>query len=446
MKYAVFGLMLVVGVPVMALLAASSQKLRDWLVSVLLIAPALGDKTGINFLSMESYRGPDRGFEVTLADLVVLGLCLAMILRDSARIRWLPAGSLVMALLFGMSVISAYTAPMPLYGWFTVWKLVRMYLLFWCVANLVRTGTDLTAFWRGFVTLGLLFLVMTLKQKYVNGIYRVSGPFDHSNTIPLYLHPLIPLLALWALADQALTPLRRGLTLLAAFSMLFAVYATFSRAGLALAGAALMGALFWGVVRTRSPRALAITTGVVIAVALGMIKAVPRIIERMQTAPESSAAARDEFNHAASLMAAEHSLGVGLNNFSHVLTNTVRYRAHIQVMVDEAQAGVCHHIYWLTAAEMGWIGLAVFLLVIGRIMGFAVVGALRARTLEAHLLGGLALGMGALHLQGFLEWAFRITPVMAQFALVAGLVVALRDRTRDQRREARAALAARGPA
>lgn len=430
MKYAVFGLAFVIGVPLMAVGALYYRQVRSWLLSFLMAVPMLGQGVKLNFVSLESYRGPDRGFEVTLADLVALALAITLLVKDRGRLRWLPTNSLWMLVFFLFAVGSAFAAPVGVYAGFTLWKMARMYLIFWVVANLVRSGVELRAVWRGMFTIGLVMLGFVLKQKYLNGYYRITGPFEHSNTVPLYLNVLIPPLLVWLLADPALSALKRALSLLAVFGMLFAVQATFSRGGMLLAGVGFLGALALANVRLRSSRALLVTILVLGGLVLGGLKAAPSIIERIRSAPPASEAARDEFNHAASLMIADRPLGIGINSFSHVLTVTKRYNEHIAVMKSEPQAGVCHHIYWLTLAELGWPGFFAFLIVIGRFFTLAAFGSLRGRSLETLLLGGFAIGFLAMHLQGFLEWAFRITPVTQQFSIVAGVVVGLLDLVR----------------
>ena len=169
-------------------------------------------------------------------------------------------------------------------------------------------------------------------------------------------------------------------------------------------------------------------TSLILAImAIGGLKAADSIMYRFQNAPKSSEEARVEFNHAAHIMADDHVLGVGLNNFSYVLTVESRYNSHIRVMENEEQAGVCHHIYWLTAAEMGYGGLGLFLVLIGRFLWRAGRGALRNRSFEDVLLVGSMMGFCTLHASGFLEWAFRITPVMYQFAIASAFSVALVD-------------------
>jgi O-antigen ligase len=135
--------------------------------------------------------------------------------------------------------------------------------------------------------------------------------------------------------------------------------------------------------------------------------------------------ARDEFNIAADKMAHDNIFGVGLNNFSHVLTITPKYNEHIEVMKNEEQAGVAHHIYLLTAAEMGYAGLLVFLVIIARFVFIAFRFFRSSKSIEGSLAFGIGLGFCALHASGFLEWALRITPVTYMFTIICGVLVSI---------------------
>ena len=124
-------------------------------------------------------------------------------------------------------------------------------------------------------------------------------------------------------------------------------------------------------------------------------------------------------------MAQDHFLGIGLNNFSHVLTNEYKYRKHIKVMSNEKQAGVAHHIYWLTASEIGWPGLVSMLLLKLYFLFKAAVVFWRDKGPHGLLAMGFFLGALALHLSGFFEWALRISPVTYQFALTSAVIAFL---------------------
>jgi hypothetical protein len=431
-KYAAFAGALVVGVPLMALVASSSQNARRVLFALLVFSTVLGDLASINFVSTEGYRGPDRGFEITLTDLVALGLALGIILRPPGRIRWVPFNTAWMVVGFVLACVSTLIAPVPLFGVFTLFKLLRVYVLYWCTVNVLATEDSIDPLRWGWLAVGVLTTVLAVKQKYLEGLYRIHGPLDHSNGIPLYSNLIIPVLLLWGLTDRRLSRYQAGFTILVSLGLVFAVVATQSRAGQVLAGACVLGAL--GVANLRaSSRRVSFTTAFVLAcVVAGGAMAADTIIRRFKEAPESSEQARHEFNDAAKLMAADRGFGVGLNSFSRVLSDEPRYRQFIEVMKGEEEAGVAHHIYWLTAAETGYPGLVVFLIVIGRFAWLAAWSGWRHRQyFEGILLAGSLLGFCALHAQGTLEWGLRITPITCVFTVACASVAGVAERLKD---------------
>lgn len=439
MKYVLFGAMLVVGVPLMIAGGMTRVRVRDWLLSLLIATPALGKMTSINFVSMETYRGPERGFELTLADLIAWALIAVLVLKYPARLRWVPYNTIVLLVLFVLAVVSTARSDVPIYGAFTLFKLLRMYLIYWCVTNLILVGAPLDQVWYGLAAIAGSMTFLAIKQKYLMGIYRIPGPFDHSNTIPLFVNMLVPALLVWALADRRLKPWQVTVSLVGVCGLAFSVVATMSRAGMALMAAALMLSLLAANLGGASRRARMASIGVIVMLTVGGVKASASILDRIANAPKASEEAREEFNAAAELMRQDHALGVGLNNFAHVLTTKARYNGFIKVMKNEQQAGVCHHIYLLTAAELGNIGLALFVLAMARLTWRPFRYALRAAPLERLLLIAFGLGLLTLSLSGFLEWAFRVTPVMQTTAVVAGVTGALADLSRRGRAAARLA-------
>ena len=425
MKYILFFGAILAALPLMSWAAFAWRRAQGWLLTLLILSTAFGDWANINFSSMEEYRGPDRGFEITFTDLIAWSLCVGLVLRGRHHVSWLPYNTLVLVCVFAAGVFTTVIAPVPVYGAFTLFKLLRIFVIYWCVVNAMRVGVSRDAVWRGFVAVGFLITAMALKQKYVDGIYRVHGPFDHSNTIPLYLNLFLPALLLWSLGDRTLSRLKVALSIAAVFAMFWTIYATFSRAGLMLALFALFIAIVIANLRIRSWRVFCTSAAMMLLFGVGALRAVPRVIERFQEAPEASGEARVEFNRAAKVMARDSPFGVGLNNFSYVMTTEGRYRKMLKVMANEKNAaGVAHHIYWLTLAESGFLGLGLFLLAIARFAWRALWEGSRLPGPEGAVLWGFLLGFITVHLGGLLEWAFRLTPVMEMFAVVCGLSAA----------------------
>jgi hypothetical protein len=344
-----------------------------------------------------------------------------------------------MALFFTIAAISTVQAQEPLLGVFTLFKALRFYVVYWCVVNAVRTGTPLTAIRHGLLALGVLATLLVLKQKYVDGVYRVPMLFDHSNTVPLYLNLVLPILLLWGLCDKRMSLHGSSIHVLAALGMAFSVVMTYSRAGTALTAMAVLGCL--AIAASRAPGwRVGLTSGVVLLVGMaGSAAVADSFLDRIRDAPESSAEARHEFNIAAQRMASNHIFGVGVNNFSTALTTGREYRSHLTVMATEQKGGVAHHIYWLTAAEVGYLGLGSFLLVLARFLWMAARWGWGRSTPEGLALSGCAIGFATANLAGLFEWALRVSPVTYQFAIVAGLTVACAEIARRQHREGRRA-------
>ncbi len=432
MKYAIFIAFTLLAVPAMTFAAMSSSRMRGWLFTLMLFSTALGAHASINFFDSEQlynifYRGPDRGFEVTFTDMISLSLMLAMFMKFPTKVQWLPYNALWMGAFFLLACVSTAGAPRPIYGGYTLWKLVRVYGLYWCVVNCLRTGVSLNSLRVALVSIGLYVFYMALWQKYRMHLYRVNGPFDHSNTIPLYINMMMPMTLLFALCDRSLKPGARWLTVFTVLGMIFCVLATQSRAGLILSGGTFIAGMVYANIRARSGSTTAISVAALVCMIIGGAIAAPTIIKRFKEAPASSELARHEFNIAADMMAHDHSLGVGLNNFTHVLTYTDKYRAHIQVMANEEQAGVAHHLYKLLAAEMGYPGLGLFLLILLRFFWRAIRTVWKRKDLPAGLAFGLFLGWSAVFAGSLLEWCFRVTPVTQDFTICAAVAVALSE-------------------
>ncbi|MCG8457228.1 MAG: O-antigen ligase family protein [Holophagales bacterium] len=435
MKWLIFLAASAVIVPLTAALCTMGARYRSWLLAALALTPFFGDLVNINLLSMEQYRGPDRGFEISLTDLVALGLATGLLAKPSRLGLW-PPGTLPGLLLFGLATVGTLFAEVPLFGAFTLWKCLRLYLLFWVVFQLVRQGVALELLYRSWAFMGLFSALLVAKQKYADGIYRILLFFDHSNTVPLFLNLVMPMLLLWALAGPSTRVFDAWLGVLGALAMVGSVAMTYSRAGLALSAVAVAGVLMTALVRRPGLRSISGALAILVVGLIGLSLAADSLIARFLNAPKASGEARKEFNLAAEAMALDHPIGVGLNQYSEILTHDSRYRGFVSVTANEKEAGVVHHIYWLTAAELGFPGLVLFLGFLGQFGFLALRSGIAGSGLDGLTSLGAAVGFFAVHTQGLLEWALRISPVSYQFALVCGLVAGVAHRIRTQRRPA----------
>lgn len=427
LKYLVFALAALAGIPLTALVAGSGRAGRLLVIALIAFSPFVAGRARLNVMSHEFYRGPDRGFEITLTDLLVAGLGLSLLARGRL-FRRAPANLLPVLACGAIATASLASSAVPLYTSFTLFKLARCFALYVVLAAALETPDDRRALLAGWTAMGLCLGAMAFYQKYVAGLYRVPGPFDHSNTIPLYANLAMAPVLVSAFIEPSWPTWRRGLALASALGMTFAVVATFSRAGMLLSALSIAAVL--ASVQLRAPSRGAHLTVLVLTVSLlgAGLKVSGSVIRRFREAPASSEEARHEFNQAAAMMATDHTFGVGLNAFSHVMTVEDRYREHLTAMANEEHAGVAHHIYWLTAAELGWPGLALFVFTIGRFAWLALRAAVRPTGATALYATAALVGAATLHAAGFLEWALRITPVSYQYTIHAALVGALATR------------------
>lgn len=427
MKYAIFIGFALAFIPWVASMAGKSSVNRERLLAFLVFSPALGGMANVNFASMETYRGPDRGFEVTLTDLIVWGLAVYLLSRRRKEVAFIPLGSAFMATFFLAACVSATQAPMQIGAVFTIWKLFRLSIVFWTVANMLRVGVNPRAMFYGWATMGLVFTAECLYQKYKLHMYRVQGFFDHSNGVPIFLDQAISFVLLTALGDKGLSAKWVWAGVLSALGMTFCVIATQSRMGIAITAGLLLITLVLVNIVSKAQRTRLVSAFVLLCLCVGGGMAAKTIITRIQTAPESSAEARVEFNIAADLMAQDRPLGVGLNNFSYVLTSNSHYNGHIEVMaaeIENGQGGVAHHIYKLTAAEMGKYGLVLFLLLIGRFLLAGLKAGWKGRkSLVGYQAWALVVGSMAMHAIGNFEWSLRVTTVASMFAVCSGGIV-----------------------
>lgn len=382
----IFSLAVVLGIPFIAAGTAFSKNLKYLALIGMMTSFLFNAQFSINLMSMEHYRGPVRGFEITFADIIALGLILGMLLRTGSKIVWKPRFAFLLLGFFVMAVVNVYRSEYQIYGWFAVWQLFRMALMYWCITNFLATEeyslTSIRVVMAGYTLTALILGLVAVKQKYLDGIYRISAFFDHSNTVPSFALFFLCVLLVWLVSDVGLKKLYFLVALGSVLGVTLAILATGSRTGILTAAGSIVAALVISNFRKKNVRITATTIFLAFCMLAGGLMVIDTVIDRFLNAPKESEEARNEFEIAAIMMADDHQLGVGLNQYSQVLTVTEKYREHITVMKYEAQAGVAHHIYLLTAAEMGYWGMYYFILIIVLFIFFLLCTVIRCSIAE----------------------------------------------------------------
>lgn len=399
----------------------------------------------INILSMEEYRGDTRGFEFGVTDWMIISLALVMLFSPRWRNKrpdFLPPNTVPMGLYLLLAILTLFVSYIPVYGAFGLSKILRAFLVYWVAYNYLRTEKDLRFFLLILVAIVSFEFLLVIYQRLI-GIYRAHGTMPHSNTLAVYMNMINMIFLSMVINDKS-----RGLTRLLYWAALgmgtLIVLATFSRGALAVMAACYMLVVSLSMYDRISLPKLKVLAIMAIAVSPVIIKVTPSIIERFESAPVNAELSRHQANDAAYAMANSGWLGIGVNNYSYAINNT-DFSRFIPLEIDR---GIVHNVYLLHAAEMGWIGLIVFVLLIGRFIWMALrIAARRENHIVSHIAIGILAAMLALWLQSSLEWAFRQTYIVVEYFMLAGFLAALprvRKQMRARKPQKRRAFVAQG--
>jgi len=429
---------LIIGIPATAGATAFSKKLKYLALIGMITSFLFNSQFSINLMSMEEYRGPVRGFEITIADILAMGLSIGMLLRSGSKIVWKPRFMMTLLAFFLFSVINVYQSQYPLYGWFAISQLFRMGLMYWCITNFFATEeysiTSIRVLMTAYTVTAVILSIIALKQKYLDGIYRIFAFFDHSNTVPSFALFSLCVLMVLVLSDSGLKRIQFIIPLGGTLGMTVAILSTGSRTGILTAAGSLVAALVISNFRMKNTRIKFTTIFLMICLVLGGLMVIDTVIDRFLNAPEESEEARNEFEIAAVMMADDHNLGIGLNQYSQILTVTEEYRKHITVMKYEEQAGVAHHIYLLTAAELGYGGMYFFIFIIISFIFSMFINGISFKSIEQRLLLALVVGFGAVFAIGMYEWVLRQSPVLYQLVVASAFGQSLITKVKNDKK------------
>lgn len=403
----------------------------------------------LNIYSAYWYRGTTRGFEVTLFDVVALGLFFSLLLSprtdDSGQLRRFWPASLGLMIVFLLyCVATTVTADPMVFGLYEISKLVRGIVFFVAAAMFVRHERDLAVLVAALATAVCAESLIATRQRLLLDIYRPSGTLDHPNSLSMYLCMTTPVLI--AAACSTLAPWVRRFCWVAVFAAAAGMVLTLSRAGIPVFVVAAGGAFAWCASWRPTPGRLAL--GLVALAAIGglVVKSLPLLTERFGQATlqeeyfDSQGETRGYYFRQAGVILDERPFGVGLNNWSYWVSreygkplgmyyqnyDDIVYAPPSDLLYMYRYAAPAHNLGVLTVAELGWTGLALMLVLWLRWLGMGARFLFSRRPDALHRLGvGLCFGMLGVFLHSFTEWTFRQTPIFLMFHLLAGVLAAL---------------------
>lgn len=370
-------------------------------------------------LYMALYSRPEpgwylKGAEFSLLDALALSLYLSL---PSDRLS-LPF-RFSMALYFLAALLSVLQAEQPTAALFYVWQLARMFLVYAAVARGALVDSRVPAsLMKGMAAALIVEAGVAIWQRFGLGVLQTGGTVGHQNLLGLLSHLIVfPYFAL------LLGHRREWLFPMVVLAGVVVEVLTTSRAtiGIAALGFATVLVLVgreWTLRKT-----LVLMAGLAV-IAVSAPLAVSSFEKRQRSNDEASSdAERKAYVTAASMMVADHPLGVGANHFT-LMANLEGYYSKAGVPSDwDSRQGNVHNVYWLIAAETGYPGLISFVLLLFSPLPVAFLYGWRNRANErGNLLLGLGVALSAVYIHSYFEWSLVTFQAQYMIMFAMGLI------------------------
>ncbi len=356
------------------------------------------------------HSGGPPGFIISLYDIALLALYMLWISeivgRKNIEVKFFSNISYPTFCLIILSLLSMINAPFITLSLFEIKEIIKMFLGFFYIANNIKKKRDIR-FIIIFLFLGIFLESLLgifqyfsdhsfglkilgenpelLKQKFGSmEISRVSGTFGHPNTFGWYLNFMLPLLIGILFFEKR--KIFRVLYILILFFGTIALIFTLSRASWVsfLIGIIVVISIsFWKITIKHKLKAaisiiLIITTITIVILIFSDI-----ISRRLYYDDYGSARFRIPLmKEAFSIIKSHPILGVGINNYTEVIRDNDHTISRISYYP-------VHNIYLYIAAEIGILGVFIFILIIFRFYKYSIYY-IRS---ENGLLVGMVIGM-----------------------------------------------------
>jgi len=433
-----------------SLMACVSRRVRDVFLVLLVFLSPMIERVDVNFVSREWYRGTSRGFEFSILDILSISLLVSAVLfprRGESRGFW-PASLALMVLFFLYACANVAACEPKLFGLFELFKMVRGIILVLAVAFYVRGERELRLLIFALAVLVCFEGLLALKQRYLDGINRVPGTIDDSNSLSVFFCMTAPVLV--AAVNSRVPALLKVLCAAGIALACVGEILTISRAGVVILASMLAGAAVCTASYRVTPRKIAICCVVALAAAGVIGKSWKTLGERFQQSTLDQEygnhhnLGRGYYLRVASAIVDDHWFGIGLNNWSYRVSNEygpklgyrfVPYRGTDKEPsdvipsgsnVDEAQAAPAHCLAALTAGELGIAGLLLLALLWLHWFQMAASFLWNRTPNPLRRLGvGILFGFGGIFLQSLTEWVFRQSPIYYVFHVLLGTLASL---------------------
>lgn len=362
-----------------------------------------------------------KGTEVSFVDAISIGLLA--VTRPTRVPLSLKLSFAIVSLALAVSTAIAYN---PIAALFYVWEFLRATLLFLAIARVC--GTEPRAATAIVAGLGVAMIgeAIWVALQYVQGSERPGGSLGHSNTFGIAADFVVfPAAALMLGSRRWFWP---GATV---FSGFICVVLGGSRASMGLFAIGTLLTTALSIVHRSTSRKYAFL-GVM---ALLLLVCAPVMIwsagRRSEEATASSDQQRAAMKEAASMIIADHPLGIGANQYA-VVSNVGGYSARAGVAWNEEnRRAPVHDSYYLVTAEMGFLGLVGMLSIFGSLIMVGFWSLRRHLPDESgELVPGLLATMIVVAIHISFEFSFMDAILHYLFATSAGLLVAIAARAK----------------
>jgi len=446
-----------------AVAATWSQRVRDVFFFFMVCFAVLAERMDVNFFSQAWYRGTTRGIQVTLLVIVAFGLLVGCLLgRGTEKPRWFWPASLGLLLLYLVyAVVSVVVSTPRIFGAYELSKMVSALVVFLAAAAYVRTKREWTLLLIALACAVGFEGIWALKQRFLTRLDRVAGTLDHANSLSMYFCMTVPPLVAGAYAGWSRQ--LRWICAAAAALGTIGLGLTFSRAGIPVLGAVVLGTIATCASWQLTPSRVIVRVALVLAAVALVAGSWGKMQERYAEASlqeeylDPTVDGRGIYLRLASMLAADHFFGVGLNNWSYHVSQTYgaklgfrfvdyEYLTSVYGTEDEALfadsylAAPAHNLAALTLGELGVPGLLIFAAMWARwfFMGAAFLPLPREDPMR--VMGvGLFFATCGIFGQSLTEWTYRQAPIMFTFYILLGALASLtavRVRERQEKRVA----------
>lgn len=316
---------------------------------------------------------------------------------------------------------------------FELFKMLRMLLFFWVMANYIRDAErfrDLI-FVVSIVTIFLFFSV--LKQRYFDNLHQTYGFFEHQNSLVMYtiVHTSLALSYLLNRKDSSVI-YWTAVVVMGSLTIVF----TLSRGGLGAYAISVAIIFALSFLSRFSLRKVFLFLAVPVVFLLILSKAYDSVVTRFRNAPPASLNMRLMLAESALNMADDKFFGVGLNNFGIVVNPPYTYSEHIpKYQKDEGTLGLVETVYLMVAAECGWATFVFFILWLLRMFMRNLIQIFRCKRSSLQYIPiGLCGALTGIYIESAFEWVLKQTGNFYQLMLVFALIAVI-GKNGDLKRE-----------